>query len=99
MHWIIKAGERTYSTPETPGCTINLSEKLNLKPPFVSLNRVEWSYSVDKFGDPHQSDSRYEVNEALRDSHQGTNLPDRLQLTFVDRCHASQIGIQGNGNG
>lgn len=99
MHWIIKARERTYSTLETSGCAINLSKKLNLKPPFVLLNRVEWSYFFDKFRDPHQSNSCNEVYETLRNSHQGTNLPDRLQLTFVDRRHTSQIGIQGNGNG
>ncbi len=59
MDWIIKSGERTYSALEIPGCAINLPEKLNLKPPFASLNRIEWSYSVDKLGDAHQSDSCY----------------------------------------
>jgi hypothetical protein len=78
VHWIIQARIRTHSALETTRRTINLPQQLNLKPALVQLNGTGWGERPGQFRNANETYSSNEVNEALGDTHEGTNLTDGL---------------------
>ena len=98
MHRIIECGVSAHASLKSLGASVDLTEKLQLKPTVPRLHGVHGSLSSCEFGNPDEAYRGDKVDEALRNPHERADLSDRLQSPTVDRRDPREVGVKGHGD-
>ena len=70
MYWIVEPRVRTHTAPEATGTEIDLSQLLDLQPPFITLHRFSRRDRAGEFCDANKVNRGDQIYNALRYSNQ-----------------------------
>ncbi|GAA3675987.1 hypothetical protein GCM10022376_14270 [Yimella lutea] len=78
VDWIVQPWVCPYPSLKVSRSSVDLSEQLDLKPPFADLHGVCWLGGSAQLGDAEKANLSNEVHQSLRDSHDRADLADAL---------------------